>query len=71
MATRQAITRLSARIDRLAGKRHRVIVVGCDEAECREKLAKMRERGEVDPHLDENSILFICTGVPRHRELIA
>jgi hypothetical protein len=63
MATRQAIARLRTRIDRLAGKRHRVLVVGCDEAECRENLVQMQGRGEVD---DKSKIFFIYTGVPRH-----
>jgi hypothetical protein len=56
MATRQAIARLRTRIDRLAGKRHRVLVVGCDEAECRENLVQMQGRGEVD---DKSKIFFI------------
>jgi hypothetical protein len=63
MATRQTIARLSERIDRLAGPPRRVIVFGCDEVDCGERLAEMRARGEVD---DNSEILSVYTGVPRH-----
>jgi hypothetical protein len=64
MATRQTIARLSERIDRLAAPPRRVIVYGCDEVDCRERLDEMRTVGEVD---DNSEILFVYTGVPRSR----
>ena len=62
MATRQTIARLSERIDRLAAPPRRVIIYGCDEVDCRERLDEMRTVGEV-----ESEILFVYTGVPRSR----
>ena len=62
---RQAITRLTSRIEDLAERRiprrGPVNIVGADRAECLKRLEEMKAAGEQIGHVR----FFIITGVPR------
>jgi hypothetical protein len=66
---RGPIDRISKFMDELEGRLlpGRVIVVGCDPAECDAEIVARRARGELR---DVTEIVSICTSVPRAPALL-